>query len=178
MEPRSLYSLLVIGYGDVLTDDQFPTLVPPIYKAKDGTCLLPPFKLDDYLITEATLRSEGEVNELAGRKLVTLLDCSSQAYQSKLLWVDVDGKAQYGPSSEVLSHLREFADEMVALGVSEFGTDNQKALEYAQRAIVADEGCMAALLLKALVYSQEGQEEHYTFLMKMIKTVGRAIINE
>ena len=88
--PVKLIDLEITGYADVLPESMTPSIVPPVFRLKSnaGIAYLPPYHMNSGVLYNATEVSWKEVELLAEREKITLLNEPFPARPSWELWVD------------------------------------------------------------------------------------------
>lgn len=89
-EPVKLIDLEITGYADVLPESMTPSIVPPVFRLKSnaGVAYLPPYHMNSGVLYNATEVSWREVEMLAEREKITLLNEPFPARPNWELWVD------------------------------------------------------------------------------------------
>jgi hypothetical protein len=159
--PVSFEDLEIVGYADTLTTDLLPRLVAPIYRrrSKPGEFVIPPFAFEDGKVVGAAQSAEVDFERALADGQATQIKTPLPAKAGYQLWIDRNGAPQYAPAREVSVQLRHLASDHVRKAEEAFRKGSyEEASRLAQVAIAADERCLDALLVKAVVLKQEGKQ--------------------
>ncbi len=175
---HSLRDLEIVGYADTLSETFLPQLVAPIFRLRSHpeTMLLPPFRLAEERLEDAVWADRAELDQALGRGQATLLPAVIEAKPDHDLWVDGDFAIHYAPAPQVRQTLRRLAQSSVRQAQDALARrDLEAAAQHAQAAICADDGCLNALLVKALVHRLEGQEQKVEMLADVAEAVAPGV---
>lgn len=169
-----LSTLDIIGYADCLNQVFLPQIVPPIFcmRNKSNRILMPPFRIvgDEVLSSQVGVQSDLERAVLGGQ--ATRLDTRISAQPDYRLWVDETLQPRYEPATTVAARLRQVAREKSTEALRALARNRvEEAMQLAQTAISADDGCLNAILVKALVNQIEGNQACVELLTEMADTI-------
>ncbi len=104
--------------------------------------------------------NHSDMSALVLQQEVTLLSKPIAAKLDHALCIEEDYSAKYGPRADIVESLRKYA--MVKVNhawksISQNGLD--EAVKLCDRALIADDHCLDALLVKAVVYRLKGSED-------------------
>lgn len=167
------HALDVVGYADDLPRNLLPRLVAPIFRQRTNAnlFLLPPYTLTGEGLSDFSLTSKSDFERAVILGQATKVG-PFQARPDYRLWIDLDYSPRYEPTDEVSNHLRAIAHDHVrqaktALRASRYG----EAAKLAQVAIAADERCLDALLVKAIVHRSRGEGDEVDVLREIAESV-------
>jgi hypothetical protein len=172
--PVSFEDLEIVGYADTLTTDLLPRLVAPIYRrrSKPGEFVIPPFAFEDGKVVGAAQSAEVDFERALADGQATQIKTPLPAKAGYQLWIDRNGAPQYAPAREVSVQLRHLASDHVRKAEEAFRKGSyEEASRLAQVAIAADERCLDALLVKAVVLKQEGKQEEIEVIGDIAKVL-------
>lgn len=165
-----LSSLLIIGYADSLSEAFVPQVVPPIFRLrnKPQTVVMPPFRIENDRIVEAHAGTAADLERAVVRGQATHIDVDIDARPGYRLWIDEAFKPHYEPAEVVADTLRRLAQRK-ARAAQDALTQGRlaEAMRLAQTAISADDGCLNAILVKALVHQLEGDQASVEILIEI-----------
>ncbi len=166
--------LEVVGHADTLDESFVPALVPPIFRLRDDRdlVLLPPFEIDGERVAEALPGGEADLERAVLRGQATRLEVAIDALPEHQLWIDEEFRPHYGATTEVLDGLRRLAKARAREAqhaVAEGRLEDAERL--AQSAISADDGCLNAILVKALIETLQGNEAQVEVLIDVAETI-------
>jgi len=72
--PWDVDDLEIVGYGNVLSDDMLPSIVPPVFRLRSAAkrALLPPYSFNVGFLCNATEVSQSELEDLRVSNEITL----------------------------------------------------------------------------------------------------------
>lgn len=152
-------ALDVIGYATRLSAAMLPTVVTPVFAARDtpDVVVFPPFIIYQGRVREASVSNRCEFDGLAARGELTVIDEPFAAQDGHELWVDQAHIARYGPVGDVDATLSEIAREHIQAAESALTAGNlQEALRLAGIAGCADGRRYQPLAIKAAIRLTEG----------------------
>ncbi len=166
--------LEVVGYADTLDESFVPTLVPPVFRLRDDPdrVLLPPFEIKDDQVVEVLPGAESDLERAVLRGQATRLDEAIDAESDHQLWIDEELQPHYGVTADVLDGLRRLAKTR-AREAQNAVTEGRlaDAERLAQAAISADDGCLNAILVKALIETLQGNEDQVEVLIDVAENI-------
>jgi|SRR5580658_169059 hypothetical protein len=159
--PWNVDELEIVGYGNVLTNDMLPSVVPPVFRLRSDAnrALLPPYSFNAGFLCNATEVSQSELEDLRHSNEITLFGDAFPARAGFELWVDQAFQPHYQPRDEANRKLSRIAAE----GIKNAGEALRRGnLEEAQRlsgiAISADDKRVEPLAIKAAIRRVQGNE--------------------
>lgn len=169
-----LSELEIIGYADCLSGEFVPQVVPPIFRQRgaDDRLVMPPFLIEGEEVTEADAGFASDLKRAVLRGQATRLDTIIAARPGHSLWVDESFEPHYEPSEIVVKKLRAIAQSRARKAQEALAKGHaERAMRLAQTAISADDGCLNAILVKALVHRLEGDQASVEILTDIAETI-------
>ncbi len=166
--------LEVAGYADTLDESFVPALVPPIFRLRGdrNLVLLPPLEIDGDRVVEALPGGEADLERAVLQGQATRLKVPIDARSDHQLWIDEDLQPHYGITAEVLKGLRRLAKTRAREAqhaVTEGRLEDAERL--AQAAVSADDGCLNAVLVKAIIETLRGNGVQVEILIDVAETI-------
>jgi len=168
-----LLDLDIVGYADTLTPDLLPRVVAPIYRRRSqpDQFLLPPFRIEEGSVV-GFVRSDGvDFEQAIAEGRATRIE-TIPAIGDHQLWIDRDSLPRYEPRGNVAVYMRTLAKEEVRNAKEALKKgDYEEASRLAQVALAADERCLDALLVKAIVQRRLERQEEVEVLREIAEVV-------
>jgi hypothetical protein len=169
-----LSELEIIGYADCLSEEFVPQVVPPIFRPRGASdrVVMPPFLIEGYEVTDVEPGLASDFKSAILRGQATRLATVIAARPGYRLWVDESFEPHYEPSEAVSEKLRKIAQRK-AREAQQALVEGQmeEAMHLAQAAISADDGCLNAILVKALAHRLEDDQASVEILSDIAETV-------
>jgi starch phosphorylase len=165
----SFEDLEVIGYADDLPAEMLPRLVAPIFRrlSDPSQVILPPLRFREDGIIGFVQSTEADFDQAISRGQATRIDALA-AQPNYQLWIDQDRSPHYAPATKVSERLREIAKDHVRRAKIALTAESyDEASRLAQIAIAADERCLDALLVKAIVLRRLGHDDEVDVLREL-----------
>ena len=168
--PVKLIDLEITGYADVLPESMTPSIVPPVFRLKSnaGIAYLPPYHMNSGVLYNATEVSWKEVELLAEREKITLLNEPFPARPSWELWVDRSLQPHYQSRIETDKELDRIGRE--AMDQAEFalrGGDLEQAERNSSVAACANDRRPGPFALQAAIDRHRGNKAGEAVMAKV-----------
>ena len=169
-----LSDLEIVGYADCLSEEFVPQVVPPIFRQR-GTrdrIIMPPFLIEGEEVKKAAAVSASDLESAVLRGQATRLGTVIPARPGNRLWVDESFEPHYESSETVFERLHAIAQRR-AREAQQALVDGriERAVRLAQAAISADDGCLNAILVKALIHRIQGDQASVEILTDIGETI-------
>jgi len=159
--PRQIVDLEVIGYAEVLTKSLLPAIVPPVFalRSDPSVVLLPPYRINDGDLWNATSVSLSEAKSLAGAREITLNPRSIPAVVGYEMFVDQNFEVHYKPRYRVEDQLAAIFRENIDLAEKALAVGELDLAEsHANVALAADDRILTPIVVKAAIRRANGNE--------------------
>ncbi len=169
-----------MGYSDVLSSQVLPSIVPPIFRAKDAVdvVLVPPYAFNGRYLCDATEISAAELKSLEHRQEVTMLPAPIAALKGYELWVDCDGQLRYQLRSEVRRQLDQISTQALAEARRAFAESQfAEAERYSSVALLASEQNLEAMAIKIAIAKIKRDANDEEILLELVAFDSKAAIS-
>jgi len=149
----------IVGYGNVLSDDMLPSVVPPVFRLRSDVrrALLPPYSFNAGFLCNATEVSQPELEDLTDSNEITLFDAAFPASAGFELWIDQAFQRHYQPRDEANRELSRLAAEGIKNAEEALHRgDLEEAERFSGVAISADDRRVEPLAIKAAIRCARG----------------------
>jgi len=149
----------IVGYGNVLSDDMLPSVVPPVFRLRSDVkrALLPPYFFNAGFLCNATEVSQSELQDLRDSNEITLFDDAFPASAGFELWIDQAFQRHYQPRDEANLALRRIAAEGIKNAEEALRLGNlAEAERLSGVAISADDTKLEPLAIRAAIRRIQG----------------------
>jgi hypothetical protein len=171
--PVPVEDLLVIGYGAVLDESMWPSIVPPVFalRADLNTIFVPPYSFNSGYLCNASRIHRAEAESLADSEEITLLPDSLPARAEHELWIDEHGQLQYQPVDEAARLLRALAEQYVKQAAELLAQGKlDEALSAASRAGSADDSFLDPFVIQAAIHRARGHRPGEELMAELAST--------
>ncbi|MCP3959890.1 MAG: hypothetical protein GY719_18760 [bacterium] len=169
-----LKNLEIIGYADSLSRSLVPQVVPPVFRLVDEPerILMPPFRIMGDRVTAAASGCEADFERAVKRGQATRFEVAVPARPAFRLWIDEALEPHYEDADKVSRALLQLAHKRARKAQEALaGGRLAEASRHAQAAIAADDGCLNAILVKALVHQLEGDHDSVEILTEIAELI-------
>ena len=169
--PRQIVDLEVIGYAEVLTKSLLPAIVPPVFalRSDPSVVLLPPYRINDGDLWNATSVSLSEAKSLAGAREITLNPRSIPAVVGYEMFVDQNFKVHYEPRYRVEDQLATIFVESIHLAKKALTLGDLQDAEYhANVALAADDRIVTPIVIKAAIRRRQRDASGERLMAKLV----------
>ena len=169
--PRQIVDLEVIGYAEVLTKSLLPAIVPPVFalRSDPSVVLLPPYRINDGDLWNATSVSLSEAKSLAGAREITLCPRSIPAVVGFEMFVDQNFEVHYEPRYRVEDQLATIFGENIDLAKKALAQGNLQDAEYhANVALAADDRIVTPIVIKAAIRRRQRDASGERLMAKLV----------
>jgi hypothetical protein len=152
--PWNVDELEIVGYGNVLSDDMLPSVVPPVFRLRSDVkrALLPPYSFNAGFLCNATEVSQSELEDLRDSNEITLFDDVFPASAGFELWIDQAFQRHYQPRDEAKRELSRIAAEGIKNAEEALRLGNlAEAERLSGVAISADDRKLEPLAIRAAI---------------------------
>jgi hypothetical protein len=157
------YGLLkVAGYADALGPALVPRVVPPVFVVNNNPSayVVPPYRLEADGVVYKRTWTRSEVERLESLGNITLTGEVAQARPGHLMWLDEESQIRYESATQVVDSLRQCVATHAAAGWRALRNDRpEDALRHADVALLAEDNCWEALVIKGTAYSLLGRDD-------------------
>ncbi len=174
MSSFELIDLEIVGFADRLSESFVPLVVPPVFRLRDDPdrIVMPPFRIEGERVEEAMAGFKSDFERAIMRGQATRLERVIAARPGYRLWIDERLEPHYEPGEAVAEKLRRLARSKAREAQRALAEGRlAEATRLAQTSINADDGCLNAVLVKALVHQLEGDHDSVEVLTDIAETI-------
>lgn len=171
--------LTVVGYADVVSPAQLPRIVPPIFRISRKRFIVPPYRLEQSLVTGATPLGRQDIERFAARGEITLWVPRRwfRAKEDHTLWlaphsnwIDPHSNVRYEPREEALRALDLLYQSYISQAKHHLAMGNYKmADECAALAISANDWQEGPFLLLIEIAEKTGKPATVRLMQILLK---------
>jgi hypothetical protein len=172
--PWNVDDLEIVGYGNVLSDDMLPSVVPPVFRLRSDVkrALLPPYSFNAGFLCNATEVSQSELEGLRDSNEITLFDDVFPASAGFELWIDQAFQRHYRPRDEANRELGRIAAEAIGNAEEALRLGNlAEAERLSGVAISADDTKLEPLAIKAAIRRIQGNAVGESLMAELAASV-------